>query len=311
MNAFELNKDLLTGGIYCLSGNDSYWIKYAENVFRAMLPEDSLSFFVFDKIYDISEAINALFTLSFDSDYNVVLVRDGDYKADDKAQKILNKVLQEDIGRNFLVFSGVSFLTPSMRKKVKEIDCGRLDKFKCAKYAQTLFPQGIEKKALDLLIEYTNCDMARIYTEKEKLISYCNNSQVTLDSVQNLVSNDTELQIYEFVNSIVTGKKKKALSQMEKLINRGEAPSYLISSLISQFRRMLHCSLSKLDNKTLAEIFNVKEYAILMSRENNSYSKLKLKSIIEMLIEAEYNFKSGIMSEKTAFDTAIANLLQE
>ncbi len=311
MNAFELNKESLTGGIYCLSGNDSYWIKYAEKVFRGLLPQDSLSFFVFDKINDISEPINALFTLSFDSNYNIVIVRDRDYKADDKAQKMLNKILQEDIGENYLIFSDVNFFTPSMRKKTKEINCNRLDKYGSVKYAQTLFPQGIERKALDLLVEYTNCDMARISMEKEKLITYCNMEQVTLEAVESLVVEDTDLQIYDFVNSIVTGKKEKALKQMERLISRGEAPAYLLSALINQFRRMLHCSISKLDNKTLSEIFNVKEYAILKTRENNSYSKLKLKSIIEMLIEREYSFKSGVMSEKTAFDSAISNLLKE
>ncbi len=311
MNAFELKKESLTGGIYCLSGNDSYWIKYAENIFRALLSEDSLSFFVFDKIYDISEPINALFTVSFDSDYNVVIVRDRDYKPDDNAVKMLNKILQEDIGNSYLVFSGVNFLTPTMRKKIKEIDCERLDKLKCQRFAQTLFPKGIEKRALEVLIEYTNCDMARISNESEKLIAYCNNVQVTLEAVQKLVANDTELQIYEFVNSIVNGRKDKALIQMERLIERGEAPSYLLSALINQFRRILHSSLSKLDNKSLSEIFNVKEYAILMSRENNSYSKLKLKNMMEMLINLEYSFKSGVMSEKTAFDMAIANLLRE
>lgn len=74
---------------------------------------------------------------------------------------------------------------------------------------------------------------------------------------------------------------------------------------------MLHCALSKLDNKALSEIFNVKEYAILKAREKNSYTKIKLKNTVDMLIEYEYKFKSGEMSDQTALNCVVSHLLMQ
>lgn len=311
MNASELNKDTLKSGVYYLNGNDSYWQKFAENVFKSLLPEDSLSLFIFEKLYDINDAINALFTLSFDGTANVIIVRDTDFKLDDKGRKRLIDAITSDISPNFIVFSNVNFLSASDKKKMQEINCNRLDKYSCKSFAQKLFTNGIDKKALDMLIEYTACDMARINVESEKLLAYCKENTVKVNDVFELVVEDTELQIYEFVNNIIGNNKAIAKKQMDKLLKRGEAPSYLLSALVNQFRRMLHCSLSKLDNKALSEIFNVKEYAILKSRENNSYTKIKLKNIIDMLISYEYKFKSGEMSEQTAFNCVVSSLFAE
>lgn len=307
MNASELNRDTLTSGVYYLNGNDSYWLKYAENVFKSLLPLDSLSLYIFDKIFDINDALNALFTLSFDGSANVILVRDTDFKLDDKGRKRLSEALKNDISPNFIIFSNVNFLSASDKKKMQAINCNRLDKYSCSKYAQKFFTSGIDKKALDLLIEYTNCDMARISVESEKLLAFCQENAVKATDVSDLVVEDTELQIYEFVNNIVSNNKTMAKKQMDKLLKRGEAPSYLMAALVNQYRRMLHCSLSKLDNKALSEIFNVKEYAILKARENK-YTKMKLKNTVDMLINYEYKFKSGEMSEQTAFNCVVSYL---
>lgn len=310
MKAFELTKEALSGGIYYLNGNDSYWLKYAENIFRELLPQNSLSLFVFDKLYDINDAIGALFTLNFEGTANVVIVRDVDFKLDERAKKRLTEALNYDIAPNFLVLSNVKFLSAA-KKKVTEIDCERLDKYNCIKYAQKFFTYGIERKAIELLVDYASCDMARISVESDKLMDFCGETEVKLSDVSEIVAEDTELQLYEFVNNIVANKKSVAKKQMDKLLKRGEAPSYLLSALVNQFRRMLHCALSKLDNKTLSEIFNVKEYAILKAREKNNYTKVKLKNTIDMLIDYEYKFKSGEISDQTALNCAVSHLLTD
>ena len=311
MKAFELNSGSLKGGVYCLNGNDSYWLKYAENIFKELLPENSLSLFVFDKIYDINDVIGALFTLNFEGTANVIIVRDTDFKLDDRAKKALTQALNSEIAPNYLIFSNVKFLLASDKKKMQEIDCERLDKYNCIKHAQKLFTYGIERKAIELLVDYASCDMARISVESDKLVAFCGEKEVKVSDVTEIVAEDADLQIYEFVNNIVAGKNSIAKKQMDKLLKKGESPSYLLSALVNQFRRMLHCALSKLDNKALSEIFNVKEYAILKAREKNSYTKIKLKNTVDMLIEYEYKFKSGEMSDQTALNCVVSHLLMQ
>ena len=72
---------------------------------------------------------------------------------------------------------------------------------------------------------------------------------------------------------------------------------------------MLYASMSPLSDKELADLFRVKEYAITKVRENRKLSKKQLKTTLENLVSYEYKFKSGVMSEQTAFDAAITGLI--
>lgn len=311
MHAQSLALDTPKSGVYYLKGSDIYWLKYAEDIFAAILPKDSLSVSVFDKLSDISQAISALFTLSFESEFNIIIIKDTDFKLDNQGKKALKYILDVGVAPNFLVFSNVNFLSNADKKKMTEINCDRLDKFATANYIKDMFVSGIDRRALDLLITYTNCDMARIMIEKEKLLAFCGDKAVTADDVANIVVEDTDLFIYQFVNNIVAGKKLEATAQMERLLKRGESHSYLLAALLNQFRRMLHSAISGLDNKTLAGIFNVKEYAILKAREQNKYTKMKLKNIVDMLVDYEYKFKSGEISEQTALSCVVSKLLMD
>ena len=122
---------------------------------------------------------------------------------------------------------------------------------------------------------------------------------------------DAEAQIFSFVSDLVEGRKAQALKILAKLKKRGEAPSYLLASLIGQYRRMLHASLSKKSDADLAATMGVKEYAVKKARSSRKLGKKQLKAVVEMLVDYELKFKSGEMSDKVAFDAAIGRLIGE
>ena len=96
----------------------------------------------------------------------------------------------------------------------------------------------------------------------------------------------------------------------DRFVARGIDFSFILASLIGQYRRLLHCALSKKSDAELAEALKIKEFAVKKSRETASkYGKATLKSCLDELVDAEFNFKSGVMLDETAVRTAMAKLI--
>lgn len=300
----------LPSGVYNLVGDDIFWISSATEKFVSIVGKDSLSVHFFDRVGDMNNVIGSLLAISFTMEPNVVVLKDcGDFAlSDSKGHKALQEVLGIDITPNYLVMVNAA-LDSKEKKLVNTVNCTKLKKYDCIKYAEKLFPYGIDRNAINTLLDYTACDLARIFTESEKLIAYCGKDKVGITAVEDLVVEDADLQIFNFVNNAVSGNNDLALKQLNKLKLRGESNSAMLAMLVNQFRRMLHCTLSKKSDAELAAIFKVQEYAIIKARENRNFSVIKLKSTLEMLTFYELKFKSGEMSDLLAFDSAICRLL--
>ena len=311
MNALEIKSTNLLGGAYLLEGNDDFLINIAENAFRAILPPDSLSLYFIDKIKSISEISSTLNVYSFDGSPNVVIIRDTLPKLDDESHKELLKILQSQINPNYLVFRNCEFLNAQEKKLLTVINCEKVSKPVCLSYIENLFPYGINNMAANVLADYMEYDLAKIKNESIKLIAYCGKNKITLSDVEALVTEDKDIQVFAFVNNIVTKNFAQAIKQLEKMRLYGYAPAKMLSTLINQFQRIFYCAISPLSNSEIAKVLGIKEYAVKKAREIKGFSKMQLKNTINMLLEYEYKFKIGEMSDSSAFNCAVSTLLSK
>ena len=74
---------------------------------------------------------------------------------------------------------------------------------------------------------------------------------------------------------------------------------------------MLFCAVTPYDNKQMADLLGIKEFAVEKTRNIKGYSQAKLKSCVAMLTDCEYKFKSGVYSDETAFNLAVSHLLSK
>ena len=133
---------------------------------------------------------------------------------------------------------------------------------------------------------------------------------INLDMVELLVANTMENEIYDLSNALADKNKVKAMALFDKFVAKGIDYSVILSTLVGQYRRLLHCALSNKSDSELAEDLKVKEWAIRKSRETaTKYGKAVLKACLDDLIDAEFNFKSGLMVDETAVRTAMVKLL--
>ena len=69
-------------------------------------------------------------------------------------------------------------------------------------------------------------------------------------------------------------------------------------------------AISGLDDKELAELLNVKEYAIVKARTlAKNFTKLQLKNIYEMLNDVDFYIKNGQMQIENALYYLIFGIL--
>ncbi len=312
MDAFNLDEKTMNGGAYLLSGDDGYLLQIAVNFFRGLLPEGSLSLHVIDKFTSVDELSDCLGVYSFDGSPNVVIVDAPDnVKLTDEDHKSLLALLQRGVAPDYAVFRNGSFLTAAEKKLLTVINCQKPNKYGCIAFAEKLFPYGIEKSAVALLADYTDNSLAKINNEKEKLLAYCGDRKVTLSDVENLVSEDNELQVFSFANAVASGNTVLAMKQLEKMRIYGVAPSTILSTLTNQFQRMLFCALSPLSDEELAALMKVKPFAIEKTRSGKKLKSKILKDNLGLLLECEYKFKSGEITDEAALNIAVSKLLEK
>jgi len=293
-------------GVYCLVGEDAFFLSEAVRKFSQNT--DKLNIHVFDKGATFSDAVGSLYSFPLGEGRVVVIVKDDLMGNNKPNHAMLEDIIAGGIEPNVLVLVNPT-LDSKEKKQVNVVICDKLKEAECAKVAKGFFAAGIDAVALERLVRYTNGDLMRIKNESEKLNAYTKGGKVNAEIVESLVCEDAEVQVYNFANSLIAGNNALAIKQLEKLKKRGESNSAMLSMLISQFRRMLHASISKKTDDELSQIFKVHKFAIQKARETRGYGAVKLKGIIDMLTGYELKFKSGEMSEAAAFDAAIARLL--
>lgn len=307
--------------VYSLDGDDAYFIKAAENWFVSLVPEEfrAMNVTIIDKITDFDELKNACGAFPFGSEYTVVIIRDGSFKSFGKGEtgedgvekskvSSLVKSVPEDC---ILVFENVAFLSHSDRLVMENLSAGKLETADLRGTVRSLFPNGIQLSAVEKLIEYTQRDMARIETEAAKLVSFAGDKEVQSDDVEQLVVPDSDFRVYEFTGAIADGRKGEAARILDRLLKQGEAPQFLMSAIITHYRRLLHSALSPLDDNELADIFKIKPYAVKKQRQTAArYTKMRLKTIMDKLTDLEFKSRNGELNDQAAFKRAIAFLYE-
>lgn len=322
MHVSELVKlDKPHTNVFSLDGDDGYFLKAAERWFASLIPEEfrAMNLTVIDKINDFDDVKNACRSYPFGSEYTVVIVRDSAFRAvgkgevsEDGVEKTAVSAFIKSVPPDcVLVFENSAFLSPSDRLVIENVSAAKLEASDLRATVKAMFPCGVKPDALEKLIDYAQRDMSRIETEAAKLSAYKNGAEVEASDVEQLVVPDSDFRVYQFTGAIAEGRKGEAARILDRLLKQGEAPQFLMSAIITHYRRLLHCALSPLDDKSLAAIFKVKEYAVKKQRQTAArYTKMRLKTIMDKLTELEYKARSGELNDRSAFKRAVAFLYE-
>ncbi|MCL2631215.1 MAG: DNA polymerase III subunit delta [Firmicutes bacterium] len=328
MKAYELTAEKISFGLHLIdvgdlhrkedswnstskTVTDLHWVERTVTFFKNLVPD---GFRDFDAVYieelkSVADIVLASETFAL-SGIKSVIINSGGYKGKSvEEKKEIEKALLS-FQDTYLLFLDADFLTPTSKKKFTAIDCNRLEAYEIKRFLTKSHPSlNIDTIALDTLIEYAGKDTATILNEIKKLEDYAGGAKITLDDIKNLVPENLDNKVYEFTDALANGNKKLAQEILDRFTLKGVQSAELLSRLTSHYRRILHASLSNASNYDLSVFLGVKEFAVVKARETGAkYTKARLKASMDALTEAEFQFKSGLMTEDTAFKLAVAKL---
>ncbi|KJS87230.1 MAG: hypothetical protein JM58_05040 [Peptococcaceae bacterium BICA1-8] len=134
--------------------------------------------------------------------------------------------------------------------------------------------------------------------ELEKLSLYCQDSTViTLPMVQEIVTKNSEINVFNLIDSIAEKKGRKALELLQTSLAMGEAPMKLLGLLVRQYRLILAAKdmISQgFSEKQIREKLSIQPFVLnkVLSQGRN-FSVEQLVKALEKLLETEVLIKSS------------------
>lgn len=158
----------------------------------------------------------------------------------------------------------------------------------------------LENGVVRALVSYTLEDIGRLHQECEKLKLYrMDTKKIALSDVEELVIKklgDSRDLTFEFVRTLASKDKKKALSKYQELLSYAVEPLALIGLLASQFLIMYQVKVLEkrgLSNNEIASMLGEKPYRIQKTRELTSYySDYELRTILRKLADMDLKIKT-------------------
>jgi len=182
-----------------------------------------------------------------------------------------------------------------------------LDKYKLKNWLRKEFvKEGIkaEEGVFEKLIEFVGNDLWRMSNEIKKLANYKKSisEKIEKKDIELLVKSRTETDIFRTIEALAKKEKKKALGLIEKHLEKGDSPLYLLSMINYQFRNLLllksryqegesigFSRISTLAKQLDMPFFVVKKSISLMG----NFSFEELKKAYQKIFQADFNIKTG------------------
>lgn len=285
--------------VYLFEGKDAFFRERGLALLKnRFVQEPELNYVVLDEDLTVEKLVASLNGYPFMSEKRLTAVREF-YPKQDFFKKGLKEYLE-----NPSEFGILAILNEKPCEALKKfssvciVDCGKADKSilvrwikaECSKLGLT-----IDAETASELCDYCLSDMTRIELEVQKLCAYALDKGVIEKSdLKEIVNRDNEYKIYQMTDYIATKQFDLALSVIKDMLGKGEASQVILVSIYNYFRRLLHASISNMDDAQLSKAFGVESYAVKkIKKQAQAFKKRSLKLAVDALIDADYKVKSG------------------
>jgi DNA polymerase-3 subunit delta len=171
----------------------------------------------------------------------------------------------------------------------------------------------IERPAVDLLATFVGGDLRLLDQEIEKLLTYVGPERpVNVEDVELLVSYVQEANIFHMVDALGRRDTKRAMELLERLLEGGHHPLYVLHMIIRQFRILLQIKELRAVGTLPADItalLHLPPFVIDKSTQQaGNFSFEQLEDIYRSLLEVDAAVKSGEMEDHLALNLFVTGL---
>ena len=171
----------------------------------------------------------------------------------------------------------------------------------------------ISDKALLTFINRVGDNLAFINKEISKLKTYkIDEKKITEEDVLLLINKNIDLDIFHFIDNIISKNSKDALATYHELLKTKKEPTNVIAMLANQIRIMYQSKeLSQMgySENNIAKELNIHPYRVKLALQKSyQYRSDTLLSYLSKLADLEINIKSGTIDKDTALELFILNI---
>ena len=273
---------------------------------------------------ETDQVIAAAETLPFLADRRLIIIRDhpaitGRGEADDRLISYLPSVPSSAV----LLFYCTG--KPDARKKlytaVKKlggiVTFARLSGSELTRFVTDAFHEAgkeCDARTADYLIFTVGSDASLLLSEVAKIASYAGDRpSVTAEDVSALATPSTECTVFQLVDAVVTGQKKRALILMKNQLLNGTEPAAMLAMLLRQYRFLQHIKIMQYEKQSrefIRSALGVPPFALdQYIRQASAYTGGQVKRAVRLCFDTEYCFKSGRLQVDSALEALIIKLL--
>lgn len=319
--------------VYVIYGEEQMYVKnYTKMLLESVAgkaPSD-FNFHSFKGEMNLDELAAAMQVVPFMSEYNCVLLEDVffDLMSDSDLKRIKEICAIQSEG-TILIISMPSNM-PEKRKSafdsiVKSADkTGSVCEFK--KQNQNTVERYVAKWAnqngklisrvnASKLISYVGNDLTRLKNEVDKISAYAKGGEITLEDIEKLATVNLESRVYDLSDAVLNGNSDRAFRVLDTLMFQKEEPIkllYILSGAYIDAYRMRVANECGVDDKTVAKDFDYRNRAFTLNKEARATSRVSteaLRKSVDILTEADLNFKSVRVNPRLYMEQLIAQLI--
>lgn len=319
--------------VYVIYGSEQMYVKkYTEMLVNSVAgksPSD-FNFHTFSGEFELDDFAASLQIVPFMSEYNCVLVTDiffDEMSAEklDRFKEITSRAYEGTV----LIISMPSYQPVKNKKsfgtlvkraeklgavcEFNKLDMSTLEKH-IAKWANEN-GKTISHVNASKLIAYCGDDLNLLKNEINKISSYANGEEITLDDINKLATVNLEEKVFNLSDAVLKGDGQRAYLILDQLFYQREEGvkmlSVLAMSYIDAYRIRIadECGVLK---DTVAKDFEYKNRAFVLQKSRNATSRVStqaLKKSLDVLIEADQRFKTYVFDDRIYMEQIIAQLL--
>jgi len=174
---------------------------------------------------------------------------------------------------------------------------------------------SISVEAVNLLAKLIGSDLWSIANEINKLVLFAAGRRIEKEDVKQLVNHAQEANVFAMVDAILESKAGVAEQLLQRLLEGGAAPAYLLVMLSRQARMIVQAKELRNQRKAEAEIQDrlglTAEFALRKVLEQaDRYPMSQIMAVYHKLLETDLFIKTGKYGGELALNLLVADLCQ-
>ncbi len=267
------------------------------------------------------------------SPYNCILVND--YNCNEKREdenKLLIEALKEIPQQTVVIFNITGFDIKDGRKTVQGKNkkltdlaakigiCCEMPLKTSNELAKDIMSKiaanggSITFQAAKELAEACLSDTLMIANETDKLIAYAGGREITIDTVHELVSRQSDVTIYNLADSVAAFNKKKAFEALDELMAQRVGRGAILAGIYGSFIDMYRAACAKKKGKNVSAVMHDFEYKWEFKvknafRDSSKMSVKRIRACLKILRDTAVQLNSTAIDEKTVLEMTVVKML--